>query len=185
MNRSWKDWSPLPLRIALGIGFVHHGWHNVIMPDERDAFLWMLSDMGIARPGLILWLISAVSFLGGLALLAGAFVRAVALPLLIHVPAILFIMHVPSGFDFVHLTAVTSRGPQYGMPGYEVSVLYAAGLMSLLRMGAGALSVDSCRAKRSRSRARRPAQGESGRASSGKSVGTFAAHATSAFAPRG
>jgi putative oxidoreductase len=150
MQRSWQSWAPVPLRIGLGIGFVHHGWHNMIMADEREAFVWMLRDVGLTRPTVALWMISIVSFMGGLALLAGAFVRFACIPLGIHVPAILLAIHAPSGFDFVRLTAVTSQGPQYGMPGYEVSVLYAVGLASLLLSGAGALSVDGLRARRRR-----------------------------------
>jgi putative oxidoreductase len=118
------------------------------MADERQAFGWMLGQIGISHTGTMLWIISVISFTGGLALLAGAFVRPLCIALAANVPAILFLIHVPSGFDFVKLTVVTVQGPQYGLPGYEVSLLYMAGLLSLHLSGAGPLSVDRVRARR-------------------------------------
>ena len=150
MKTTLSRWSPLPLRILLGIGCVHHGWHNVIMADERQAFTWMLREIGNTSPTTLLWIISATSFVGGLALITGAFVRLVALPLAVNVAAIMFVMHVPSGFDYLKLTAVTSQGPQYGMPGYEVSLLYMAGLIALGLSGAGPMSIDRARARKRR-----------------------------------
>jgi putative oxidoreductase len=150
MTTKLERYAPLPLRILLGIGCVHHGWHNVVMADERMAFTWMVSQLGMTHPTLTLWIISLVSFLGGIALLTGAWVRAVSVPLAINVSAILFLIHMPSGFDFVKLTAVTAEGPQFGMPGYEVSLLYMAGFLSLHLSGAGACSVDAVRERRER-----------------------------------
>lgn len=148
MENTPERWASLPLRLALGIGCVHHGWHNVIMADERHAFSWMLQAIGVARPPAVLWIISVVSFIGGLALIAGAFVRPVSLALAVNVPAILLAIHWPSGFDYVKLVAVTAQGPQYGMPGVEISVLYLAGLLSLFIAGAGPLSCDARRRRR-------------------------------------
>jgi putative oxidoreductase len=37
---------------------------------------------------------------------------------------------------------LTHNGPQFGPPGYEVNLLYIAGLLSLILGGAGALSID-------------------------------------------
>lgn len=152
MTTNLQRYAPLPIRLLLGIGCVHHGWHNVVMADERLAFTWMLSQIGITHPTMTLWIISLTSVIGGVALLTGAWVRTVSVPLAINVAAVLFLIHVPSGFDFVKLTAVTPQGPQFGMPGYEVSLLYMAGFLSLHLSGAGAYSVDAAREGRRRSR---------------------------------
>ncbi|HUF29049.1 MAG TPA: DoxX family protein [Gemmatimonadaceae bacterium] len=148
MTRNLHECAPLPLRILLGIGCVHHGWHNVVMADERIAFTWMLGQIGITHAMSMLWIISVVSFIGGIALITGTRVRSVSVALAINVAGILFLIHVPSGFDYVKLTAVTAQGPQFGMPGYEVSLLYMAGLLSLNLSGAGAYSVDAIRTRR-------------------------------------
>lgn len=145
MTTNLQKYAPLPLRMLLGIGCVHHGWHNVVMADERLAFTWMLSQIGITYPTMTLWIISLTSLFGGVALLTGAWVRTVTVPLAISLAAVLFLIHLPSGFDYVKLTAVTPQGQQFGMPGYEVSLLYMAGFLSLHLSGAGAYSVDAAR----------------------------------------
>jgi putative oxidoreductase len=37
---------------------------------------------------------------------------------------------------------MTDAGPQFGMPGYEINVLYIAGLAALVLFGRSELSVD-------------------------------------------
>jgi putative oxidoreductase len=37
---------------------------------------------------------------------------------------------------------LTPNGPKFGPPGYEVNLLYVAGLLSLILGGAGALSIE-------------------------------------------
>ena len=153
MRRPSGSWASLPLRLAVGIGCIHHGWHNLVLADEREAFLWMLQAIGVTRPHALLWLISIVSLVGGVALLLGAFVRLAAVALAANVPAILLAIHWPSGFDYLKLTAVTPLGPQYGMPGFEVGVLYLAALLSLVLGGAGPYSWDARREPASTHRA--------------------------------
>jgi len=48
----------------------------------------------------------------------------------------------------MHMTGMTETGPTFGMPGYEVPLLYIAGLLVLVFGGAGALSVDRRRSRR-------------------------------------
>ena len=59
-------------------------------------------------------------------------------------------VHLPQGFIFIHITAMTTAGPQFGMPGYEVNLLYIAGLLALLLGGAGPASVDEWWRRRKR-----------------------------------
>ena len=51
-------------------------------------------------------------------------------------------MHLKYGFSSVNTIGLTEAGPRFGPPGYEVNLLYIAGLVSLILGGAGALSVD-------------------------------------------
>ena len=62
----------------------------------------------------------------------------------------LFTVHLPQGFSFMHITGMTESGPQFGVPGYEVNLIYIAGLLTLIVFGAGAYSLDSLRLARSR-----------------------------------
>jgi hypothetical protein len=45
----------------------------------------------------------------------------------------------------MNIIGTSDSGPIFGMPGYEVSLVYIAGFMALLLGGAGAVSVDSMR----------------------------------------
>jgi putative oxidoreductase len=42
----------------------------------------------------------------------------------------------------MNVTGMTDAGPEFGMPGYEVNLLYIAALAALLLGGAGAASLD-------------------------------------------
>ncbi|MBA3887293.1 MAG: DoxX family protein, partial [Acidobacteria bacterium] len=53
--------------------------------------------------------------------------------------------HLPHGFNFMNITGMGPQGPKFGMPGYEVNLLYIAGLLALILGGAGLYSVDRWR----------------------------------------
>lgn len=54
-------------------------------------------------------------------------------------------MHLPAGLNLLNITGMGEAGPQFGMPGYEVPLLYAAAALTLALGGPGALSVDERR----------------------------------------
>ncbi len=51
-------------------------------------------------------------------------------------------VHRPIGFNFMNITGMTEAGPQFGMPGYEVPLLYLAGLLALFLRGPTHMSLD-------------------------------------------
>ena len=63
----------------------------------------------------------------------------------------MFTVHVRYGFSSINTIGLTPAGPVFGPPGYEINLLYIAGLLALALIGPGALSIDRWRA-----RARRP-----------------------------
>ncbi|MCH8016933.1 MAG: DoxX family protein [Acidobacteria bacterium] len=132
----------------MGFGFVYHGFPKLFLPGEREAFVGMLRTIGVPQPGLMAWAVGALEFVGGLALIAGAFVVIFGSLLTINMLVALFTVHLPQGFNFMHMTGMTETGPTFGMPGYEVPLLYIAGLLVLVFGGAGALSVDRRRSRR-------------------------------------
>lgn len=142
MHRTLRDWAPLALRLVIGFGFVYHGFPKLFSGAGHDGFVGMLQMIGVPAPGLMAWLVGIVEFAGGLALLAGAFVQLVAIPLIADMLVALFTVHLPQGFNFMNITGMGEAGPQFGMPGYEVNLLYLAGLVSLMLGGAGALSLE-------------------------------------------
>jgi len=49
------------------------------------------------------------------------------------------------GFSAVNTIGLTPAGPVFGPPGYEINLLYIAGLLALILAGADALSIDRWR----------------------------------------
>ena len=137
-----KNLAPLFPRFILGFGFVYHGFPKIFLPGEREAFVGMLRTIGVPQPALMAWAVGALELVGGLALIAGAFVVIFGSLLTINMLVALFTVHLPQGFNFMHITGMTETGPTFGMPGYEVNLLYIAGLLVLILGGAGAFSVD-------------------------------------------
>lgn len=142
MRDAWRDWAPLPLRLVLGIGMLYHGFPKLFSGEGRAGFVGMLEGIGVPVPGLMGWAVGLVEFLGGVALLAGAFVSIAGVLLIVDMLVALFKVHLPHGFGFVNITGMTESGPVFGMPGYEVNLLYIGGLLALVLGGAGAYSVD-------------------------------------------
>lgn len=143
MNLYRPDLAPLPLRLILGFGFVFHGWEKIA--DGTAGFQGMLQMIGIPGGAATAWFVALVELLGGLALLAGAFVPIAAALLIGNMLVAMFTVHLPHGFNFMNMIGMGPEGPQFGMPGYEVNLLYIAGLLALILAGAGAYSVDGMR----------------------------------------
>jgi putative oxidoreductase len=104
-----------------------------------------------------------IEILGGLAILAGAFVAVVSVPLIVLMLVAMFTVHLRYGFSAINTIGLTADGPQFGPPGYEVNLLYIAGLLALILGGAGPLSFDGLLTLRKRN----PAVPLSGSASHG------------------
>ena len=89
-----------------------------------------------------------IEVLGGLALILGAFVTLVILPLTALLLVAIFTVHLPYGFSSIKLIAVTGAGAQFGPPGYECDLLYLACLAALVLGGSGPLAIDGLIRKR-------------------------------------
>jgi putative oxidoreductase len=91
------------------------------------------------------WLTIAIELVGGAAVLLGAFVMLVSIPLATVLVVAMLKVHLPYGFSSIKLLAVTPAGAQFGPPGYEVNLLYLACLVALILGGSGPLAVDALR----------------------------------------
>jgi putative oxidoreductase len=141
-------WAPLPLRLIVGYGFMAHGYAK--LAKGPDTFVDILNAIGVPAPHFMAWLTIIVELLGGLAVLLGAFVSLVSLPMAAVLLVAIFTVHLPYGFTSIKLMAVTAAGPEFGPPGYETDLLYLACLASLVMGGSGPLSFDSLNASRLR-----------------------------------
>ncbi len=107
-----------------------------------DAFVHIVHALGVPLPDLMAWLTILVELFGGLAVLLGAFIPLVSLPMAVVLLVAVFSVHLPYGFTSIKLMAVTAAGPQFGPPGYETDLLYLACLVALVVGGPGPWAVD-------------------------------------------
>jgi putative oxidoreductase len=143
MRRQWSDAAALPLRLVLGFGFMYHGFPKVFTTEGHATLVSMLQQF--PAPEALAWAVGILEFFGGALLILGAFTRTVSALCGLEMAAALFMVHLPNGFNFIHIVGMTESGPVFGMPGYEVNLLYIAGLAALVIGGAGALSIDRMR----------------------------------------
>ena len=142
-GRRWDAaarWAPVPLRLIVGYGFMEHGFAKLARGPE--AFATILHAIGVPAPHLMAWFTILIEVLGGLAVILGAFVTLVSVPMAVVLLVAIFTVHLPYGFSSIKLMAVTAAGAQFGPPGYETDVLYLACLAALVLGGSGSLAVD-------------------------------------------
>ena len=133
-------WAPIPLRLIVGYGFMEHGFAKLGRGPE--AFADILHAIGVPGPHVMAWATILTEVLGGLAVILGAFVPLVALPMAALLVVAIFTVHLPYGFSSIKLLSVTAAGAQFGPPGYELNLLYLACLAALVMGGSGPLAID-------------------------------------------
>jgi putative oxidoreductase len=136
-------WAPIPLRLIVGYGFLVHGLLK--LGRGVGVFAAALEGLGLPAPELLAWITVIVEVVGGLAVLAGAYMKWVSIPLVIVLLVALFTVHLQFGFSSIKFLAVTAAGPQFGKPGIECDLLYLACLATLLAGGPGPFAIDRWR----------------------------------------
>jgi putative oxidoreductase len=135
-----KEWSLVPLRLLLGFGFAAHGLAKLSRGPERFADI--LTALGVPLPHVMAWVTSLIELIGGVLVMAGAFVVPVSLPLIIVMLSAMFTVHLRYGFSSIKLLSANAAGAKFGPPGYELDLLYIVGLLTLVLTGPGPFSVD-------------------------------------------
>ena len=142
-------WSPIPLRLIVGYGFMQHGFAKLAR--GPDNFVDILQALGVPGAHFMAWSTILIELLGGLAILIGAFVTLISIPMTAVLLVAVFSVHLPYGFSSIKLLTVTAAGAQFGAPGYETDLLYLACLASLVIGGSGPLALDGWIEKRTSS----------------------------------
>jgi putative oxidoreductase len=133
-------WSLLPIRVVLGIGFLLHGlakWHR-----GPAKFGLLLQQARVPFPLHTAWMVTFLEVFGGAALVAGVLVSLVSVPLIISMVVAIITVQGHYGFSSVNTIGQTPSGPVFGPPGYEINLLYIAGLLALALSEPTVLSVD-------------------------------------------
>jgi putative oxidoreductase len=141
----------LALRLALAAVFVAHGAHTLAGIGGGDAAgpgglsneAARLSNLGLEPGFLVALLTGIVHVAGGALLAAGWLTRWAAAAILGRVLIDLWLLHLPWGFFLNWTNHPTHRH------GIEYGLLLAGALLCLLLTGAGDLSLDGRRARRS------------------------------------
>ena len=133
-------WTPIPLRLIVGYGFMEHGFAKLLR--GPDSFATILHAIDVPMPHMMAWATIAIEVFGGLAVLLGAFIPIVSLPMAAVLLVAIFTVHLPNGFSSIKLVAVTAAGAQFGQPGYETDLLYLACLAALVAGGSGPFAID-------------------------------------------
>jgi putative oxidoreductase len=124
-----------------------HGCAKVVNGPEQ--FAASLHGLGVPAPQPMAWATIAFELVGGLAVLLGAWIPLISIPLSTILLVAAITVHWPYGFSSIKLRAVTEAGPQFGPPGYETDLLYLAALATLVIGGSGPGSVDELIRRRS------------------------------------
>jgi putative oxidoreductase len=119
---------------------MEHGYAKLLKGPE--TFACILHALNVPAPHLMAWLTIATELLGGLAVLLGALVPLVSVPMAAVLLVAMFSVHWQYGFSSIKLVGVTPTGATFGPPGYECDLLYLACLVALVLSGSGPFSLD-------------------------------------------
>jgi putative oxidoreductase len=133
-------WALVPLRLVIGIGFIVHGWAK--WRRGPAGFAKLLTQLNVPAPLASAWIVTLLELAGGAALVVGAFVAIASIPLILSMLVAMFTVHVRNGFSSINTIGLSPTGPLFGPPGYEINLLYIAGLLALALAGPTDLSID-------------------------------------------
>jgi putative oxidoreductase len=125
----------------IGFGFAAHGLAKLSRGPEK--FAEILVALGVPFPHLTSWVTSLTELIGGVLMMAGAFVVPVSIPLIVVMLTAMFTVHLRYGFSTIKLMSVDAAGAKFGSPGYEIDLLYIVGLLTLVLAGPSPLSLDA------------------------------------------
>lgn len=134
------------LRLVVGFGFAAHGYAKLARGPRQFALI--LDALHLPMPQVAAWATALLEFLGGIGVMAGAFVPLLAVPLGVILLTAMVTVHLQYGFSSVRLTGVTEQGATFGPIGYELDLLYLAALIAVAVGGPGFLSFDRWLAER-------------------------------------
>ena len=123
------------LRIILGVVFFAHGAQKVLGWFGGYGLTGTVGYLKSVVPAPLAYLGPFVEFVGGIALLVGAFTKFAALGIFIMMVVATFKVHLPSGFF------LSGKGDGKGQ-GYEFTLTLAVISLVLFLLGGGLYSID-------------------------------------------
>jgi len=124
----------------IGFGFAAHGYAKLARGPA--TFAPIVAALGLPAPAFTAWVTSLIELGGGILLMLGAFVVPLSLPLAAMTAVAMFGVHLRYGFLAIKLKTLSAAGAEFGPPGYEITLLYLAGIATLVLSGSIPLSID-------------------------------------------
>ncbi len=128
MNEQLQAWGVTTLRVVVGLVFLMHGGQKLFVWGFGGVAAFM-SQAGIPAPQVTAVVVTAVEFLGGLALLLGLFTRLAAVLLAINMLAAILTIHLKAGFFLPN--------------GYEFALTLLGANAALAVLGSGRAALES------------------------------------------
>jgi putative oxidoreductase len=141
VSEDWHAWYAIPLRLAVGFGFIEHGYAKII--HDPAVFVGILHALQVPAPVILGWATILVELFGGAAVLFGVFIPLATVPMAVVLLVPILTVHLPNGFSSIKLLSVDGAGAHFGQPGYETDLLYLAGLAALVLGGSGPFALDT------------------------------------------
>lgn len=129
--RSSAIWSPLVIRIALGIIFMAHGMQKLFGAfggDGIEGTAQFMRSMDVVPALFWAWVVALIEFFGGLFVLIGLFTRIASVLLIINMAVAIALIHWRGGFFA-------------GEGGFEFNLALIAMALSLIFSGPGACAL--------------------------------------------
>jgi putative oxidoreductase len=101
-----------------------------------EKFAAVLHTLGVPDPLFAAWAATLTELIGGAAVMVGVLIPWVSIPMVVVLVTALVTVHLPYGFFSVKFAEVTETGIKFGTVGYEIVLLYLAGLIALVLPGA-------------------------------------------------
>jgi putative oxidoreductase len=121
----------LAMRLGLGTIYLAHSWEK--LSGGRRGFESMLAEAGVPLPEVVAWLTMVAEGVGGTLLITGLLTRLTCIALF----ALAIGAVVSLKIDFGLIAA-----PEAPLPGAELELAIAAGLVGLLLAGPGRIALD-------------------------------------------
>jgi len=102
-----RNWGLLALRVAVGIVFIRHGWLKLTGIDGVEQ---MVASIGFPLPVFFAWVLALVEFVGGIAVLVGAYLRVASKLLALDMLIALLLVHSHTAFAQAELAIVLLGG---------------------------------------------------------------------------
>jgi putative oxidoreductase len=125
---------------------MEHGYAKLLKGPM--AFASILHTLNVPGAHLMAWLTILTELIGGFAVLVGAFVPLVSVPMAAVLLVAMFTVHLPYGFSSIRLMAITPTGAKFGPVGYECDLLYLGCIVALVLGGAGPFAIDGFLSRR-------------------------------------